>query len=188
MDNRYTTTTGTFYTVGGTNLPFMTLADVDGSGIPEGPTLSVTPTSLSFSLDCGANSPVKQLSIANSGTGSTSRGSPGDEDQAAPEGSWLLLDKASGTAPKTVNVSVKNVSKGNYTGKVRITTTDTAVQNKTVDVAISYRRCVRDSWPARVRSTLPCPGAALVQDRDGQLFGADRLDDYTGAGDPHHLL
>ena len=47
----------------------------------------------------------------------------------------------SGTTPGTVNVSVRpGIAKGNYTGKVQITTTDPAVQIKTVDVPVSYEQ------------------------------------------------
>ena len=60
VDSRSTETTGAFYaTTTVTNLPFMALANVDGAGLSEGPTLSVTPTSLSFSLDCGDVSPLQ---------------------------------------------------------------------------------------------------------------------------------
>ena len=72
VDSRVTETPGAFYTPGSvSNLPFMAVANVDGPGVVAGPTLSVTPTSLSYSLDCGDVSPVKPLSITNSGTGSS---------------------------------------------------------------------------------------------------------------------
>ena len=130
-------TTGSFYTPGSvSNLPFMALANVD-TGVASGPALGVTPTSLSFSLDCGGVSPLKPLSITNSGTGSSfAWQAQAIEDNGS---GWLLLDTTSGTTPGTVNVSVRpGIAKGNYTGKVRITTTDPAVQNKTVDVPVTY--------------------------------------------------
>jgi hypothetical protein len=138
VDNRFIDTTGTFYvSSSNTNLPFMTLANVDGAGQPLGPTLSVTPASLSFSLDCGNTSPVKPLSITNSGTESSfAWQAQAIEDNGS---GWLLIDTTSGTTPGTVNVSVRpGVAKGTYTGKIRITATDTTVQNRTVDVPITY--------------------------------------------------
>ena len=142
VDSRATETVGSFYTALNaspyvSNLPFMALANVDGPRTLEGPTLGVTPTSLSFSLDCGDISPFKPLSITNTGTGSSfAWQAQAIEDNGS---GWLLLDTTSGTTPGTVNVSVRpSIAHGSYTGKVRITTTDPAVQNKTVDVPVSY--------------------------------------------------
>ena len=43
-DDAATDTPGAFYVVGGnTNLPFMAVADVDGPGVSQGPTLGVDP-------------------------------------------------------------------------------------------------------------------------------------------------
>ena len=114
----------------------MALANVD-TGVASGPALGVTPTSLSFSLDCGDVSPLKPLSITNSGTGSSFAW---QAQAIETNGSgWLHLDTTSGTTPGTVNVSVSpGVHKGNYTGKIQITTTDPAVQIKTVDVPVTY--------------------------------------------------
>ena len=139
VSGRVEQTPGSFYTPGGvSNLPFMALANVDGPGVPPpGPTLSVTPASLSFSLDCAAASPVRPLSITNSGTGSSFEWkAQAIEDNGS---AWLLIDTTSGTTPGTVNVSVRpGIAKGTYTGKIRITATDATVQNRTVDVPVSY--------------------------------------------------
>ena len=53
---------------------------------------------------------------------------------------WLAASRYDiRTTPGTVNVSVcPGVTKGNYTGKIQITTTDPAVQIKTVDVPVTY--------------------------------------------------
>jgi hypothetical protein len=138
VDPPKTETPGAFYTSGGvSNLPFLAVANVDGPGIAEGPVLSVTPPTLSFSLDCGAASPSKPLSITNAGTGSSFAW---QAQAIETNGSgWLLIDATSGTTPGTVNVSVRpGVAKGDYAGTVRVTTTDPAVQNKTVEVPVSY--------------------------------------------------
>jgi hypothetical protein len=120
------------------NLPYLALADVDY--VISGPTLGVNPASLSFSLDCGQTSPIKQLTISNAGTGSSiAWQAQAIEDSGS---GWLLLNGSQGvvqgTTTGTVNVSVAYTSQGNYSGKVRITTTDPAVVNKTVDVPITY--------------------------------------------------
>jgi len=137
IDSSMTQTVGSFYTPGTvSNLPFMALANVDGAGMP---TLRVTPTSLSYSLDYGAVSPIQALSIANVGS------DPGFPWRAEVlEGSlWLLLNGMSnpvlGNTPGQVNVSVKTdaVAPGTYTGKIRVTTTDPRVANKTVDIPVT---------------------------------------------------
>ena len=141
VDSRVLETTGAFYTPGSvSNLPFMAVANVDGGGQSTGPTLSVTPSSLSFNLDFGATSPVKPLSITNSGTGSNlAWQAQAIEDQVAQGGPWLLIDATSGATPGTVNVRVRtDISPNTYSGKIRITTTDPAVPNKTVDVPVTY--------------------------------------------------
>ena len=141
IDSRVLETTGAFYTPGSvSNLPFMAVANVDGGGQSAGPTLSVAPSSLSFNLDFGATSPVKPLSITNSGTGSNlAWQAQAIEDQVAQGGPWLLIDATSGATPGTVNVRVRtDISPNTYSGKIRITTTDPAVPNKTVDVPVTY--------------------------------------------------
>ena len=138
VDARNTETAGAFYVSGGvSNLPFLAVANVDGPGIAEGPVLSVTPASLSFSLDCGVASPIKPLSITNAGTGSSFAW---QAQAIETNGSgWLLIDAPSGTTPGTVNVSVRpGIAQGNYTGTVRVTTDDPAVQNKTVNIPVTY--------------------------------------------------
>ena len=132
----------------------MTLANVDGGGIPQGPTLGVTPTSLSYSLDYGAPSPVKSLAIANVGSGSSFPW----QATVLEGGAWLLLNGTSnpvlGNTPGQVNVSVKTnvVAPGSYTGKIRISTTDSSVLNTPVDVSVSLT--IRDPGFAAFPSVL----------------------------------
>ena len=189
VDARNTETAGAFYVSGGvSNLPFLAVANVDGPGIAEGPVLSVTPASLSFSLDCGAASPIKPLSITNAGTGSSFAW---QAQAIETNGSgWLLIDAPSGTTPGTVNVSVRpGIAKGNYTGTVRVTTTDSAVQNKTVEC--SGHLC------GAVFRLLGQPGYAQLQCAVGQhrnavggdrWAGANRLEFYCVTGAPNQLL
>jgi hypothetical protein len=119
----------------GTDWPVMVLANLDGPGVPAGPTLNVTPASLSYDLEFGATSPVKPLNISNTGTGSSF---PWKAEVIA-GGSWLQIDATSGATPGQVNVTVKtNVSPNTYNGTIRISSTDSSVQNNPVDVAVSY--------------------------------------------------
>ena len=135
-----TETTGAFYaTAGVSNLPFMAVANVDGPGITQGPTLGVTPTTLSFSVDYGAVSPIQPLTITNVGSGSSFQW----KAQIIEGSSWLLLDGQTGAVlrntPGQVNVSVRTdaVDPGTYPGKIRVTTTDSNVANNTVDIPVT---------------------------------------------------
>jgi uncharacterized protein (TIGR03437 family) len=85
------------------------------------PTLSLTPTSLSFAYTTSGNLPASQsFAIANSGSGTLTW--TGSVNAAA---TWLSIDTASGTAPSTVNVSVNPalLAVGTYTGTVTLTAT-----------------------------------------------------------------
>jgi hypothetical protein len=158
VGSQATETTGSFYAPSSSvtgyvsNLPYMTLANVDG--VASGPTLSVTPASLSYSLDYGAVSPIQSLAIANVGSGSIFPW----QATVLEGGSWLLLNGASnpvlGNTPGQVNVSVKTdvVAPGTYTGKIRISTTDSSVLNAPVDVTVTLT--VRDPGFAAFPSDL----------------------------------
>ena len=136
VDSRAVETTGAFYATGGvSNLPFLAVANVDGAGILDVPTLSVTPASLSFSLDFDATSPIKPLSITNSGTASSFPW----QAQVIEGSDWLLIDASQGTTPGQVNVSVKTtIMPGTYTGQIRISTTDVGVRNNPVEIPVFY--------------------------------------------------
>ena len=136
VDSRAVETTGAFYATGGvSNLPFLAVANVDGAGILDVPTLSVTPVSLSFSLDFDATSPIKPLSITNSGTASSFPW----QAQVIEGSDWLLIDASQGTTPGQVNVSVKTtIMPGTYTGQIRISTTDVGVRNNPVEIPVFY--------------------------------------------------
>ena len=145
VGSQATETTGSFYAPSSpvtgyvSNLPYMAVANVD-SGVASGPTLSVTPTTLLFSLDYGAWSPVQSLSITNAGSGSSFPWLA----QVIEGSSWLFLNGAgvpvSGTAPGQVGVSVKtDIAPGTYYGKIRINTTDTSVSNNSVDIPVTLQ-------------------------------------------------
>ncbi len=119
----------------GSDWPVMVIANLDGPGIPAGPSLNVAPASLSFDLDYGATSPVRTLAITNSGTPSSFAW----QAQVTQGSEWLLIDTAGGTTPGQVKVSVRtNVTPGNYTGNIRISTVDSSVKNSPVDVPVTF--------------------------------------------------
>ena len=98
-----------------------------------------TPSTLSFSVDYGAVSPIQPLTITNVGSGSSFQW----KAQIIEGSLWLLLDGQTGAVqrntPGQVNVSVRTdaVDPGTYPGKIRVTTTDPSVANNTVDIPVT---------------------------------------------------
>jgi outer membrane protein assembly factor BamB len=129
---------------------------------PTPPTLSVTPSSLSFTATTGGSDPAaKTASVTNTGAGtltyttSTPAGAP-----------WLAASPASGTAPATVTVSphVSALAAGTYDANVTITAGAGATGSpKTIAVHL----VVSDPTPP------PPPGPAdwLQVDHDAERTG-----------------
>ena len=81
------------------------------------------------------------------------------------------------------------VAKGNYTGTVRVTTTDPAVQNKTVDVPVTYAAlCSGFSVSPGTLNFNRAVGQHGVAVGGDRRAGANRLDRDCGAGGPNHFL
>lgn len=119
----------------GSDWPVMVLANLDGPGIPAGPSLGVTPGSLNFALNYGQNSPVQTLNIANTGTAANFQW----QAQVTQGSEWLRLSKTQGQTPDQLGVSViSTITPGNYTGNIRVTATDPNVRNSPVDIAVVY--------------------------------------------------
>ena len=137
LDNASVEVTGSFRVPpSGTDWPVMLLANLDGPGIPAGPSLKVAPTSLSFVLNYGAISPVRTLDITNIGTAAAIQW----QAQVTSGSDWLLIDKSQGATPGQIGVSVDTtISPGTYTGNIRVTATDPSVQNRTADISVTYQ-------------------------------------------------
>jgi hypothetical protein len=119
----------------GTDWPVMVMANLDGPGISLDPTLSVTPASLAFNQQYGDTSATQTLSIANS---STSSSFPW-QAQVIEGSDWLQIGATQGVTPGQLNVTVRTtVAPNTYSGKIRISSTDTSVKNNPVDVPVSY--------------------------------------------------
>ncbi len=135
-DDSYTETTGAFYTTATvSNLPTMAVANIDGPGVPLGPVLSVSPVSLSFDLEYGQPSPIRNVSITNTGTPEVLSW----QAQVLAGAAWLQLNPTGGTTPGTLGVSVDTgVAPGAYTGTIRISATSSGtVQNSPQFVTVN---------------------------------------------------
>lgn len=119
----------------GSDWPVMVLANLDGPGIPAGPSLDVTPGSLDFTLNYGQTSPVQTLNIVNTGTAANFQW----QAQVTQGSAWLQLNKTQGTTPDQLGVSViSTVTPGDYTGNIRVTATDSDVRNSPVDIPVTF--------------------------------------------------
>lgn len=136
LNDAYTEVTGSYRVQqAGTDWSVMLLANLDGLGIPAGPTMNVSPQSLTFNLQFGQTSPLQPLAITNTGTGSSFPW----QAQVIEGASWLQVTPASGVTPGQVNVSVlTTVSPGIYTGKIRISASGGSVQNSPQDIPVTY--------------------------------------------------
>lgn len=132
----YADVTGSFYaTSDPSNTPTLAVADVDGVGVSSGPTLNVSPTSLTFDLEYGQSSGTQNVSITNSGTSAQIAWTA----QVLSGGSWLKIDKTSGVTAGTLGVSIDTsaVSPGSYSGTIRVSATTSGVANTPRDITVS---------------------------------------------------
>ncbi len=99
---------------------------------PTGPSLGVSPGTLSFACDAGGAAPPSQtVSLASGGFVSYSVTVTG--------ASWLTVNPMSGTAPSTLTVTVdpSNLTAGTYSGTITVTPTGGTGQNIAVSVVVS---------------------------------------------------
>jgi hypothetical protein len=121
----------------GSSFPPADLAFVEiaTASIPLPPSLTVSPSSLSFSGTQGGPNPASQtMDITNAETsGGTMSWT------AASNQSWLSVTPGSGNAPSTVTVSIatSGLAQGNYSGTVTITAPGATGSPKVVPVSLS---------------------------------------------------
>lgn len=136
LSNAFTDITGSFYTAGSvSNFPTMAVANLDGAGIPLGPTLTVTPGSLTFNLEYSQAVTPQALRVENSGTATPINW----QAQVVTASPWLMLSKTSGVTNDTVNVSIdtRAVGPGTYNGTIRFTSNTPGVVGATQDVQVT---------------------------------------------------
>jgi len=115
--------------------PAFAIANVDGPGVPAGPTLKVDPQSLTFNLPYAGTSPAQNVSITNvGGTGSL----PWLSSVVAGS-NWLRLSKTSGGTPDSLGISVNStaVRPDVYVGTIRITAQDPTAINPVQDITVN---------------------------------------------------
>jgi hypothetical protein len=89
------------------------------AGAPTSPTISVSPTSFSFSATAGGANPANQtLNLTNTGGGTLNW-------TASDNATWLTVSPASGTAPSTLtaSVNISGLAAGTYNGTITISAT-----------------------------------------------------------------
>ncbi len=100
---------------------------------PTAQTLSVSPTSLSFSAVQGGASPASgTVNVTNSGTGLLAF-------TVASDSTWLSAAPASGNTPQTltVSVNVSGLAQGAYTGHVTVTSSGAQGSPATITVTLT---------------------------------------------------
>ena len=135
QNESYTEVSGSYRTQPtGSDWPVMVLANLDGPGIPSAPTLTVSPTSLSFNVAWGNPGPQQPLAIGNSGAGTIAWTA-----QVTQGSSWLNLGSTSGTAPGNLFVSVNSVAAGigTHVGNIRITATTPGTLNSPQNIPVT---------------------------------------------------
>jgi uncharacterized protein (TIGR03437 family) len=98
------------------------------------PTVTASPTSMTFNYRAGDNAPAAQaLTISGGGA------SLGFTATASSTGNWLAVSAASGTTPSSVNVSVNpaNLSAGIYNGTVTVAGSGGAAGSTAVSVTLN---------------------------------------------------
>lgn len=116
------------YAPGATNSPLV----IPVSLLVDTAQLAVTPASFSFLGAVGYNTPVQQLAITNSGTGTLSW-------NAGADSSWISLSATSGNAPSTINISpnIAGLANGQYSGNISVSSSN--VLNSPVTAPVSLQ-------------------------------------------------
>jgi uncharacterized protein (TIGR03437 family) len=103
-------------------------------------TVSVSPTSLSFTQNQGATTAPASQTITLTATAGTTGGTTGFTATVSPVtgGSWLQVTPASGTATGTITASValNTLSKGTYTSNIIVTFLNSASPTVTIPVSL----------------------------------------------------
>ena len=134
---------------------------------PQPPALSVTPANLAFAVVEGGAAPgAKSLSVANTG-GSTLSFTTSDD------AAWLSASPASGTAPATITVSVNpaGLTRGTYSGNVRVDSGGASGSPATIPVTL----------------TVSPPSTGLVGAWGFNETAGTTANDASGAGNPGTL-
>jgi hypothetical protein len=117
----------------GASTPWSMATVVFKSGTPTPPSLSVSPTSLSFSGTAGgANPAAKTLSVSNAGGGTLSW-------TASDSASWLSIAPTSGTNTGTITVTpdITGLAPGTYTANITVSAAGAGGSPATIPVTLT---------------------------------------------------
>ncbi len=101
------------------------------------PSLSVSPTTLSFSAPAGSTSAAQPVTVSSPLTGLVWSGLASTESG----GNWLLVSPAGGTAPGVVSISVNaaTLTSGTYRGRVTVEAPGAGAPAQTVTVQLTVQ-------------------------------------------------
>jgi hypothetical protein len=134
-------------------------------GTTAGPSLSVTPTSLSFSATAGAANPApKTLSITNTGGGTLTY-------TATDDAPWLTITPTTATAPATptITVDTTGLTAGTHTATITINATGATNTPQTIPVTLTL-------------TAPPPPSAGLVAAYGFEETTGNTVQDASGTG------
>ena len=144
-----------------TSLSFA-VGNLDGNGIQPPPQLSVSPTSVSLSVQTGQTA-TRTVQIANTGSGTLTWTS-----SVTPGANWLSILPTGGTAPSTATLQINAtaLAVGSYTGKVRISGQSGVVnspQDITVNLTVTAQPAQLSVTPTQITLSLESGQSATQQ-------------------------
>lgn len=150
----------------------MAAGNLDGNGIPQGPRLSVSPTTVNRAITAG-QSGTQAIQITNTGTGTLNW--TASVTQGA---NWLSVQPTSGTAPATATLTMNAsaLTAGTYVGRVRISG-QAGVVGSPVDVTVN----LTVTAPAAPRLSID-PTSITLSVQSGQSSTQQVQIANTGAG------
>ena len=126
------------------------------SGAPPAPTLTTSPSSLSFSGTAGGSSPAAQtINVSNTGGGTLTW-------TASDDAAWMSVSPASGGVPGSITVtpSTSGLAAGTYTGNVTVTASGATGSPKTIPVTFTVAPAPPGPTLATSPSSLSFSGTA----------------------------
>ncbi len=120
-----------------TNSKSLRLADLDGSGYTAGPRFNASPDTINITLKAGtANPNTISVDLTNTGSGGSIPFTATNEGNSP----WFTFSVGGASTPATIfinNIDATNLTPGSYTGRIRITSSNTSVLNQPYYITIN---------------------------------------------------